>query len=172
MTGHVSNAFPGVQDHRTRSSTVNKSPSESMSFITEVICKFIFTDIHMRNNYHPNWALANMYKCIKAYLQEQKTQRDASFMYIFHGYIFHLLKKVIYQQVSLCEKAVHNGIQLSAITATNTSCAMVCALLIWHGPNFCPVFFWWWSYLQSYPRWEKPKDLCDFLVNFKPCSFC
>ncbi len=44
----MSSAFPGVQDHRTRSSTVNKSPSESMSFITEVICKFIFTDVHMR----------------------------------------------------------------------------------------------------------------------------
>ncbi len=56
MTGHVSSAFPGAQDHRTRSSTVNKSPSESMSFITEVICKFIFTDVHMRNNYRPNWA--------------------------------------------------------------------------------------------------------------------
>ncbi len=36
--------------------TVNKSPSESMSFVTEVICKFIFTDVHMRNNYHPNRA--------------------------------------------------------------------------------------------------------------------
>ncbi len=35
---------------------MNKSPSESMSFITEVICKFIFTDVHMRNNYHPNRA--------------------------------------------------------------------------------------------------------------------
>ncbi len=57
MTGHVSSAFPGAQDHRTGSSTVNKSPSESMSFITEVICKFIFTDVHMRNNYRPNWAL-------------------------------------------------------------------------------------------------------------------
>ncbi len=45
---------PGPLDHRTHSSTVNKSPSESMSFITEVICKFIFTDIHMRNNYRPN----------------------------------------------------------------------------------------------------------------------
>ncbi len=57
MTGHVSSAFPGAQDHRTHSSTVNKSPSESMSFITEVICKFIFTDVHMRNNYRPNRAL-------------------------------------------------------------------------------------------------------------------
>ncbi len=57
MTGHVSSAFPGAQDHRTRSSTVNKSPSESMSFITEVICKFIFTDVHMRNNCRPNRAL-------------------------------------------------------------------------------------------------------------------
>ncbi len=57
MTGHVSSAFPGAQDHRTRSSTVNKSPSESMSFITEVICKFIFTDVHMRNNYRPNRAI-------------------------------------------------------------------------------------------------------------------
>ncbi len=56
MTGHVSSAFPGAQDHRTRSSTVNKSPSESMSFITEVICKFIFTDVHMRNNCRPNRA--------------------------------------------------------------------------------------------------------------------
>ncbi len=56
MTGHVSIAFPGAHDHRTRSSTVNKSPSESMSFITEVICKFIFTDVHMRNNYRPNRA--------------------------------------------------------------------------------------------------------------------
>ncbi len=83
MTGHVSNAFPGVQDHRTRSSTVNKSPSESMSFITEVICKFIFTDIHMRNNYHPNRALANMYKCIKAYLQEQKNTKGC----IFHVHL-------------------------------------------------------------------------------------
>ncbi len=46
--------YLGAQDHRTRSSTVNKSPSESMSFITEVICKFIFTDVHMRNNYRPN----------------------------------------------------------------------------------------------------------------------
>ncbi len=27
-----------------------------MSFITEVICKFIFTDVHMRNNYRPNRA--------------------------------------------------------------------------------------------------------------------
>ncbi len=53
----VSSAFPGAQDHRTRSSTVNKSPSESMSFITEVICKFIFTDVHMRNNYRPNRAI-------------------------------------------------------------------------------------------------------------------
>ncbi len=44
MTGHVSSAFPGAQDHRTRSFTGNKSPSESMSFITVVICKFIFTD--------------------------------------------------------------------------------------------------------------------------------
>ncbi len=57
MIGHVSSAFPGAQDHRTHSSTVNKSPSESMSFITEVICKFIFTDVHMRNNYRPNRAL-------------------------------------------------------------------------------------------------------------------
>ncbi len=56
MIGHVSSAFPGAQDHRTRSSTVNKSPSESMSFITEVICKFIFTDVLMRNNYRPNRA--------------------------------------------------------------------------------------------------------------------
>ncbi len=39
-------------------STVNKLPSESMSFITEVICKCIFTDIHMRNIYYPNLALA------------------------------------------------------------------------------------------------------------------
>ncbi len=57
MTGHVSSAFPGAQDHRTHSSTVNKSPSESMSFITEVICTFIFTDVHMRNNYRPNRAI-------------------------------------------------------------------------------------------------------------------
>ncbi len=57
MTGHVSSAFLGAQDHRIRSSTVNKSPSESMSFITEVICKFIFTDVHMRNNYRPNRTL-------------------------------------------------------------------------------------------------------------------
>ncbi len=28
-----------------------------MSFITEVICKFIFTDVHMRNNYRPNRAI-------------------------------------------------------------------------------------------------------------------
>ncbi len=28
-----------------------------MSFITEVICKCIFTDVHMRNNYRPNRAL-------------------------------------------------------------------------------------------------------------------
>ncbi len=60
MIGHVSSTFPGAQDHRTRSSTVNKSPSESMSFITEVICKFIFTDVHMRNNYHPNRALVEI----------------------------------------------------------------------------------------------------------------
>ncbi len=59
MTGHVSSTFPGAQDHRTHSSTVNKSPSKSMSFITEVICKFIFTDIHMRNNYRPNRAYDN-----------------------------------------------------------------------------------------------------------------
>ncbi len=59
VTGHVSSAFPGAQDHRTRSSTVNKSPSESMSFITEVICKFIFTDVHMRNNCRPNRALVS-----------------------------------------------------------------------------------------------------------------
>ncbi len=26
-------------------------------FYTEVICKFIFTEVHMRNNYHPNWAI-------------------------------------------------------------------------------------------------------------------
>ncbi len=37
---------------------MNKSPSESMSFITEVICTFIFTDVHMRNNYRLNRALA------------------------------------------------------------------------------------------------------------------
>ncbi len=36
---------------------MNKSPSESKRFITEVPCKFIFTDIHMRKNYHPNRAL-------------------------------------------------------------------------------------------------------------------
>ncbi len=59
MIGHVSSAFPGEQDHRTSSSTVNKSPSESMSFITVVICKFIFTDVHMRNNYRPNRAKLN-----------------------------------------------------------------------------------------------------------------
>ncbi len=33
-----------------------KSTNESMSFITELICKFIFTDVHMRNNYRPNRA--------------------------------------------------------------------------------------------------------------------
>ncbi len=27
-----------------------------MSFITEVISKFVFTDVHMRNNYRPNRA--------------------------------------------------------------------------------------------------------------------
>ncbi len=27
-----------------------------MSFITEVICKYIFTDVHMRNKYRPNRA--------------------------------------------------------------------------------------------------------------------
>ncbi len=57
MIGHVSSTFPGAQDHRTLSSTVNKLPSECMSFITEVICKFLFTDVHMRNNYSPNRAL-------------------------------------------------------------------------------------------------------------------
>ncbi len=36
------------EQRRTRSSSVNKSPSESMSFITEVICKFIFTDVLMK----------------------------------------------------------------------------------------------------------------------------
>ncbi len=61
MTGHVISAFSGSQDNRTRSSTVNKSPSESMSFISEVICKFTFTDVHMRNNYHPNRALDSEY---------------------------------------------------------------------------------------------------------------
>ncbi len=67
MIGHVSSVFPGAQDHRTRSSTVNKSPSESMSFITEVICKFIFTDVHMRNNYRPIRAKDEVLKVI-AYL--------------------------------------------------------------------------------------------------------
>ncbi len=47
---------------RHRSSTVNKLPSESMSFITEVICKFIFTDVHMRNNCRPNRALDKLVK--------------------------------------------------------------------------------------------------------------
>ncbi len=56
----MSSAFPGAQGHRTRSSTVNKSPSESMSFITEVICKFIFTEVHMTNNYRPNRALVGV----------------------------------------------------------------------------------------------------------------
>ncbi len=37
--------------------THRSSSSESMSFITEVIWKFIFTDVHMRNNYRPNRAL-------------------------------------------------------------------------------------------------------------------
>ncbi len=60
MTGKVSSTFPGLQDHITRSSTVNKSLSESMSFITEVICKFIFTDVHVRNNYRPNRAIAQV----------------------------------------------------------------------------------------------------------------
>ncbi len=64
MIGHVSSSFPGAQDHRTRSSTVNKSPSESMSFITEVICKFIFADVHMRNNYRPNRALVLGLHCV------------------------------------------------------------------------------------------------------------
>ncbi len=36
---------------------MNKSPSESKSFITEVPCNFNFTDIHMRKNYHLNRAL-------------------------------------------------------------------------------------------------------------------
>ncbi len=63
VTGHVSSAFPGAEDHRTRSSSVNKSPAESMSFITEVICKFIFTDAHMRNDYRPNRAYDYDYCC-------------------------------------------------------------------------------------------------------------
>ncbi len=54
MIGHVRRIT-------TRSSTVNKSPSESMSFITEVICTFIFTDVLMRNNYRPNRAIVNLY---------------------------------------------------------------------------------------------------------------
>ncbi len=56
VTGHVS-AFP-VLDHRTRFSTVNKSPSKSS--ITEVICN-LFTDVHMRNSYHPNQAYDNFH---------------------------------------------------------------------------------------------------------------
>ncbi len=58
-----------VQDHRTRSSTVNKSPSESMSFIIEVICKFIFTDVPLRNNYRPNKALDCLFtRCVASRL--------------------------------------------------------------------------------------------------------
>ncbi len=55
-TDHVSSTFPGSYDHRTCFSIVNKSQSESMSFIIEMPCKFIFTDVHMRNNYSPNRA--------------------------------------------------------------------------------------------------------------------
>ncbi len=48
---------------------LNKSPSESMSFIIEVICKCIFTDIHMINNYCSNRATdtngTDMFKALK-----------------------------------------------------------------------------------------------------------
>ncbi len=35
-----------------------------MSFFTEVIFKFIFTDVHMINNYRPNRALGNKNKLV------------------------------------------------------------------------------------------------------------
>ncbi len=59
----------GAQDHRSRSSAVNKLLSESMTFTTEVICKCIFTDIHMRNNYRPNRALVHWSRSQSQFLE-------------------------------------------------------------------------------------------------------
>ncbi len=39
-----------------------------MSFITEVMCKLIFTDVHMRNNYRPNRALVILHSACAQFL--------------------------------------------------------------------------------------------------------
>ncbi len=44
-----------------------------MSFITEVICKFIFTDVHMRNNYRPNRAYVSLALSCPALMSPLKT---------------------------------------------------------------------------------------------------
>ncbi len=57
-----SSAFPVRRFIELASSIRNKSPSKSMSFITEVICSCIFTDVQMRNYYCPNRLLT--YFCL------------------------------------------------------------------------------------------------------------
>ncbi len=48
---------------------MNKSPSESMSFITEVICKFIFTDVHMTFTFTFN-------NLADAFIQKRRTNEE------------------------------------------------------------------------------------------------